>query len=141
MNIQQQINDYITSLPDSRRSDLQALHQRILQELPDCRLWFLDGKDETGKTVSNPSIGYGFQRIVYADGKTKDFYQAGISAPTTGISVYIMGLKDKKYLANTFGSRLGKATVTSYCIKFKNLKAIDVDVLLEAIKDGIQQTS
>jgi hypothetical protein len=103
-------------------------------------LWFLDGKDEKGKTVSNPNAGYGSYTIKYADGTTRDFYQIGLSANTTGISVYIMGIKDKKYLANTYGKNLGKASVTGYCIKFKTIKDINVDILQEAIRDGVEIT-
>ncbi len=103
MNIQEQIKKYIAAQPEPKRLDMQALHKRILQVLPKCKLWFLDGKDDKGKIVSNPNIGYGFHTIEYADGKTKEFYQIGISANTTGISVYILGIKDKKYLAQTYG--------------------------------------
>ena len=66
----------------------RQLHQMISALIPTGKLWFLDGKDETGKTVSNPNIGYGSQAIKYANGTTKEFYQIGISANTTGISVY-----------------------------------------------------
>jgi hypothetical protein len=108
--------------------------------MPKCKLWFLDGKDEKGKTVSNPNAGYGSYTIKYADGTTRDFYQIGLSANTTGISVYIMGIKDKKYLANTYGKNLGKASVTGYCIKFKTIKDINVDILQKAIRDGVEIT-
>jgi hypothetical protein len=47
-----------------------------------------------------------------------------------------MGLDDKTYLPTTFGATLGKATVTGYCIKFKHLKDIHLDVLKEAVKVG-----
>ena len=104
-------------------------------------LWFLDGKDEHGRTVSNPSIGYGLLTKTYADGQTRDFYQIGLSANTAGISVYIMGLDDRTYLANTWGGKLGKATVTGYCIRFRSLRDIDLAVLEAAIRDGIAQTS
>ncbi len=120
---------------------MQALH-RIIQELmPASRLWFLDGKNSENKTVSNPNIGYGLRTIKYADGTAKTFYQIGLSANTTGISVYILGIEDKKYLAQTYGEKLGKASVTGYCIKFKALKNINVDVLEAAIRDGVAQTS
>ena len=59
MNIKEQIKQYITSLPEPKRSEMQELHQHILQALPKCKLWFLDGKDDKGKIVSNPNIGYG----------------------------------------------------------------------------------
>lgn len=140
MNVQDQIKDHIAAQPEPKRSDMQELHDIILGVMPDCKLWFLDGKDESGRTVSNPNIGYGVQRIKYAGGKTREFYQIGISANTTGISAYIMGIKDKKYLAEKFGKKIGKASVTGYCIKFRTLKNIDVDTLVEAMRYGIEQT-
>ena len=141
MNLQTQIKEYIATQPEPKRSEMQQLHRTILALMPACKLWFLDGKDEKGKIVSNPNIGYGTQTIQYANGKTKEFYQVGISANTTGISVYIMGIDDKKHLTQTFGQKLGKASVTGYCIKFKTLADIKVDVLKAAIQYGIAQTS
>lgn len=141
MDIHKQIKDHIESQPEPKRSDMQELHGIILGMMPDCKLWFLDGNDERGQTVSNPNIGYGFQTMKYADGKTRDFYQIGISANTTGISVYIMGIKDKKYLAETYGKKLGKASVTGYCIKFRTLRNINVDILEAAMRYGIEQTN
>jgi hypothetical protein len=141
MNLQKQIKEYIATQPEPKRSEMQQLHHIILALIPTCKLWFLDGKDEKGKTVSNPNIGYGSQTIKYADGKSKEFYQIGISANTTGISVYIMGVNDKRYLAQTFGQELGKASVTGYCIKFKTLTDINIDVLKAAVQYGIEQTS
>ena len=134
MNVQQQIKAYISSQPKAKRSDMEVLHRLTLRVFPKCKLWFLDGKDSKGKIVSNPNIGYGSYTIKYADGKTREFYQIGLSANTTGISVYILGLEDKKYLAQTFGKRIGKASVTGYCIKFKTLKDINIDILEAAIR-------
>jgi hypothetical protein len=141
MNLQKQIMEHIAVQPEPKRSEMQQLHRTILALMPTCKLWFLDGKDEGGKTVSNPNIGYGSQTIKYSNGKTKEFYQIGISGNTTGISVYIMGINDRKYLAQTFGQQLGKASVTGYCIKFKTLTDIKIDVLKAAIQYGIEQTS
>lgn len=136
-----EINAYIASHPEPRRGELEVLHQRVLDLMPGCRLWFLDGRDEKGKTVSNPNIGYGHQLLPLAAGKSREFYQIGVSTNTVGISVYILGLKDKHFLAQTFGRTLGKASVTGYCIKFKSLKDIDLEVLMAAIRSGIEQTS
>ena len=141
MNVQEQIKKYISSQPEPKQSDMQALHRIILQVMPACKLWFLDGKNSENKIVSNPNIGYGFQTIKYADGKTREFYQIGLSANTTGISVYIIGLKDKKYLTQTYGKKIGKASVTGYCIKFKTLKDINPDILEEAIRYGVAATN
>ena len=141
MTVRKQISDYIAAQPRAKRRDMQTLHDVILGLMPDCRLWFLDGKDKHGRTVSNPNIGYGRQTMTYADGRTREFYQIGLSANTTGISVYIMGLEDKRYLANTYGNDLGKASVTGYCIKFSTLRNINLETLQAAMRDGIEQTS
>lgn len=136
MNIQQQITGYINNQPEPKQRDMQELHRIISEIKPGCKLWFLDGKNEENKVVSNPNIGYGLYTIKYTEGKTREFYRIGISANTTGISVYIMGIDDKAYLAKTYGKEIGKATVTGYCIKFRALKDIDIEVLKTAIKDG-----
>ncbi|MGL6126769.1 DUF1801 domain-containing protein [Chryseobacterium artocarpi] len=141
MTIQDQIKEYINSQPEPKRNDMMVLHHNILELLPNCKLWFLDGKDSEGKIVSNPNIGYGAYTISYTDGTTKEFYRIGISANTTGISVYIMGIDDKTYLAQAFGEKIGRAKVTGYCIKFKALKDIHIEVLKTAIQYGFAQDS
>lgn len=138
MSVLKEIQNYLDSQPERKRSDMQELHDVILQIDPRCKVWFLDGKDGGGKTVSNPNIGYGLQTMTYADGTTREFYQIGLSANKTGISVYILGIEDKKYLADTYGKDLGKASVTGYCIGFKTLKDINVDVLKKAIQFGFE---
>ena len=137
MNVQEQIAAYIAIQPEAKRNDMQELHNIIHQLMPGCKLWYLDGKNEEGKLVTNPDIGYGHQTLKYADGTSREFYQIGLSATKTGISIYIIGLKDKKYLPETYGEKIGKASVSGYCIKFKTLKDINIDVLKEAIKCGI----
>jgi hypothetical protein len=138
MNVKEQIQTYISSQPEPKRSDMHELHRIILNLKPDCQLWFLDGKNSENKIVSNPNIGYGVYTIKYADGKTREFYQIGMSANTTGISIYIMGLEDKNHLVNTYGKALGKASVSGYCIKFKSLKDINIDVLVTALRDRFE---
>ena len=138
MNVQEQIKKYIASQPEPKRGEMQELHRRILQVSPECKLWFVDGKNSENKTVSNPNIGYGFYTIKYANGTNREFFQIGLSANTTGISVYILGIRDKTYLAQTYGKKLGKASVTGYCIKFKTLKDINIDILEAAIRYGYE---
>jgi len=138
MTVQGQVKKYIASQTEPRRSDMQELHRIILEILPACKLWFSDGKNSEGKTVSNPNIGYGLFTKKYADGKTREFYKIGISANKTGISVYILGLKDKTYLVKTYGKKIGKASVTGYCIKFKTLKDINIETLEAAIRYGFE---
>ena len=138
MNVQEQIKEHIATHPEPKRSEMQQLHELTLGVNPECKLWFLDGKNSEGKVVSNPDIGYGSRDHKYADGTISEFYQIGLSANKTGISIYILGIKDKKYLAETYGKTLGKASVTGYCIRFKTLKDINSDVLAKAIRFGFE---
>ncbi|HZJ47355.1 MAG TPA: DUF1801 domain-containing protein [Pyrinomonadaceae bacterium] len=138
MSVKEQIQKYLSSQPEPKRSDMEALHRIILQVMPAFKLWFLDGKDSDGKTVSNPNIGYGSRTMKYADGTTREFYQIGLSANKTGISVYILGIEDKKYLVQTYGKALGKASVTGYCIRFKTLKDINIEILEAAIRNRVE---
>lgn len=131
-----QIEAYLDAQPEPKRTELRTLHEAILALQPDAQLWFLDGRDATGKVVTNPNVGYGV-RPHTAGGKTRPFYRVGLSANTSGISVYIMGLDDKTHLARTYGADLGKAKVTGYCISFKSLKAISLPVLMAAIREGL----
>ena len=138
MNVQEQIKKYIASQPEPKRSDMQELHRLTLRVLPECKLWFFDGKDSEDHIVSNPTIGYGFHTTKYANGKSRESFQIGVSGNKTGISVYILGLKDKKYLAKAYGNKIGRASVTGYCIRFKALADINLDTLEAAIRHGLQ---
>ena len=137
MEIAERVEAYLAGQPEPKQTDLRQLHARMLAEFPESRLWFIDGTNEDGKVVANPNIGYGVYTISYADGSSREFYRIGLSANTTGISVYVLGLDDKTYLARTYGASIGKASVTGYCIKFRDLSAIDVDVLMAAIGHGL----
>src|ERR1041384_6360544 len=139
MTIKEQIKNYIAGQAEPKRGEIQVLHKIALQASPGCKLWFSDGKNSDNKTVSNPTIGYGFHTIQYANGTSRDFFKIGLSANKAGISVHILGIEDKTYLAKTFGKKLGKASVTGYCIKFKSLKNINLDVLEAAIRDGFKK--
>lgn len=139
MSVREEIQEYIGSQPEPKRTDMRKLHDLILRVKPKCKLWFLDGRNSEGKIVSNPNIGYGSYTMKYTDGSTREFYQIGLSANSTGISVYIMGIEDKKYLAEKFGKDLGKANVTGYCIRFKKLSDIDLEVLKGAIRFGFEE--
>jgi hypothetical protein len=138
MKAEEQIKKYIGSQADPKRSEVQALHKLILHASPACKLWFSDGKNSENKIIANPTIGYGTYTIKYADGSTRDYFRIGMGASKTGIFVHILGIKDKTYLPQTYGKKIGKASVTGYCIKFKTLKDINIDVLEAAIRSGIE---
>jgi hypothetical protein len=137
MSVSEQIDRYIGDHSPAKSEELRALHRRVLEISPDAKLWFMDGRNDEGKIVSNPNIGYGSQTLRYATGASRAFYKIGLSANTSGISVYVMGLKNKNYLSETYGSRLGKAKITGYCIRFKSIKDVDLGVLDEVVADAL----
>ena len=137
MGIPERVEAYLASLPEPKQTDLRAVHARVLAQFPESRLWFSDGTNEAGKVVANPTIGYGAYTSTYADGSSRESFRIGLSANTTGISVYVLGLDDKTYLARTYGEAIGKATLTGYCIRFRRLSVIDVEVLWAAIRYGL----
>jgi hypothetical protein len=137
MDVDEHVEAYLAGQPEPKQADLRQVHARVLAQFPGCRRWFTDGTNGDGKVVANPNIGYGAYTITYADGSTREFYRIGLSANSTGISVYVLGLADKTYLARTYGASIGKASVTGYCIRFRRLSDIDVDVLQAAITDGM----
>ncbi len=137
MDTPARVEAYLAGLPEPKQSDLRLVHAQVLTDFPQCTLWFSDGTDDSGKVVANPNIGYGSYTINYADASSREFYRIGLSANKTGISVYVLGLDDKTYLARTYGDSIGKASVTGYCIRFRRLSAIDNDVLRAAIHDGM----
>jgi hypothetical protein len=137
MSVREQIDRYIDDQSPVKREELRELHRRILALSPGAELWFLDGRNDDGKVVSNPNIGYGSETLSYAAGKSRAFYKIGLSANTSGLSVYVMGLKDKTYLSTTYGSRLGKAKITGYCISFRSTKDVDLAVLEEVVANAL----
>lgn len=136
MTTDEQIEAHLAAQPEPKQSDLRALDRMIRAERPDCRRWFSDGRNPEGKIVANPTLGYGSYTIRYADGSQRESFRIGLSANKSGISVYVLGLDDKKALVTRFGGSLGKATVTGYCIRFASNQMIDLDVLREAVRFG-----
>ncbi|MBS1715638.1 MAG: DUF1801 domain-containing protein [Armatimonadetes bacterium] len=138
MSLDDQIEAYLAGHPEPKRSELRELDGAFREIVPGGATRFFDGKDDDGKVVSNPTVGYGTYTLRYADGSSKESFQTGLAANATGISVDILGLKDKSALFQRFGATIGKADVTGYCIRFRSLKNIDVEVLKAAVRYGAE---
>ncbi|MFM9840831.1 MAG: DUF1801 domain-containing protein [Cyclobacteriaceae bacterium] len=113
MEIKSQIKELIKSQSEPKQSEMQELHNLILQLMPNCKQWYFDGKNEDGKQVAHPTIGYGEYIITYKDGTTREFFRVGLLANPTGLAVHIMGLEGKKFLLDTYGKTIGKAKIGS----------------------------
>jgi hypothetical protein len=131
------VDTYLGSHPEPKRADLYKLHERFVNLFPGSPVSYFDGLDDTGKVVANPTLGYGKHTLEYATGASKEVFKLGLSANKSGISLYLMGIKDKTLLKSMFQDRLGKAKVTGYCIRFGKLADIDADILMDVIANVI----
>ncbi len=138
MKIEEQIDHHLNALPKEKGEELRLLFDFIRNEIPKAQLHFFDGKNAEGKVVANPTIGFGNCRLHYADGRHQDTFRLGISANSTGLSIHILGLKDKNFLNDFLGTRLGKAKITGYAIRFGKMKDVDERVLRELVREVIK---
>ncbi len=139
LDVQSQIQSHFENLENAKSFELQQLHKFIVTINPTCKLWFDYGINDEGKVVTNPTIGYGLQTLHYAKGETKEFFQIGICATTTGISIYLIGIKDKNILKETFAPSIGKATITGYCVKYKRFSELTPESLTKLILFGFSE--
>lgn len=131
------MQQFLQQLATPKQQDLRDMLQMVQTQFPNLQPMFFDGKNKEGKVVTNPSIGFGSYLHRYADGREENMYRLGFSANTKGISIYLLGLPDRKILIEKFADRIGKAKVTGYCIQFRQLKDLNESVLKEIIEFGL----
>jgi len=89
---ERQILQFISLQKDDTRQDLLFLHEFMRSILPTGKLWMEDGKNEEGKVVTNPTIGYGQQTLSLAKGKSREMFQIGVAKTKSGFSIYLLGI-------------------------------------------------
>lgn len=117
--------------------DLQIILNWMDTEFPHLERSFHDGMNEQGKQVTNPTYGYGSFEQTYANGDKKTHFQIGVAATQKGISLYLLGIRGKLDLQAAC-SDLGKAKVTGYCISFKKLEDVNLELLKLVLISAIQ---
>ncbi len=133
MDISAQINNCKQIISEPKGIDVIDMQQLYQTKMFDSLLLYLDEKEVNNKKVSNTNIGIGSHSIHYSYRSTKEFYKIGLNPTSSGISIYLFGKEDKKYLKSTFAYTIGKATLNSYCIKIKFLLDINIDVQNKAV--------
>jgi hypothetical protein len=118
-------DDYIAQIPEPRRAEFQQLHDLIQKTVPQLK-----------PATMGEGIGYGNYHYKYASGREGDWPPVGLASRKRYISVYLMGVRDGKYVAEANAHRLPKADVGKSCIRFKRLADIDLDVLADVIREG-----
>ena len=124
--------EYLASLPADVGADMTALHELIKASLPGhptC-LWggvFWGGSEQT-------IIGYGDMSYVRSDKKLVEWFLVGLARQKNYYSVYVNAADGRRYLAEAYADRLGKAKVGKSSITFRTLADVDLDVLSELIE-------
>jgi hypothetical protein len=119
--------EYIAGLEEPRRSQIQALFDRILQTVPDQTPHMMSGM-----------IAFGTYHYSYASGREGEWAPVALASHTNYISVYVSATDGVNYLApERYKDRLPKASIGKSCIRFKRLEDIDLNVLMECVREGV----
>lgn len=116
---------YIANLEEPRRAEMKALHAMIRAAVPELKPGVGDGM-----------IGYGSYHYRYASGREGDSAIIGLSSRKQYISVYVMGVKGGKYVAETYKKKLPGADIGKCCIRFRRLEDVSLPMLKKAITEG-----
>ena len=127
------VKEYIDSLPDDVRPAMTKLDQAISKIMgrKERVLWtgiFWGGSEQK-------IIGYGDLKYE-RKGKTVEWFVVGLALQKNYISLYVNAVEDNMYMAEKYASELGKVKVGKASISFKDLAAVNMEKLLELIKNA-----
>jgi len=116
---------YLDALPEPRQADLRALHELIRETAPDLE-----------PTMRFGMPGYGPYRYRYASGREGESAVISFASNKNYVSLYVTGGPPGGYLAESYRTRLAKASVGKSCIRFKRLTDLDRDALISLFKEA-----
>lgn len=119
--------EYIDLLGEPRKSEIQKLHDFILKTVPKLKPFIISGM-----------IGYGKYHYKSKSGREGDWAIVLLASQKNYISVYACGMKDGKYVAESYKKDLPKASIGKSCIRFKKVEDIDLQVLAKVLKESEQ---
>lgn len=114
---------------------LRAVHKAIRAAAPKLkmRIWkqkFWGGTDQT-------ILGYGSITYRSSSGEDVEWFPIGLANQKNYVSVYVSATRDRRYLPEIYGSRLGKVKVGRSAVSFKRLEDLDLDVLKEMVAEAV----
>lgn len=128
-NTAHSVEEYISTIPKPRKSQIYQLHQLILQTLPKQTPCMISGM-----------IGYGKFHYKYPSAREGDWCLVCLANQKNYLSLYVFSVDHGKYLAEKYINKFPKANIGKSCIRFKKIEDIDLEVLktllLEAEKCG-----
>ena len=119
--------EFIDSLDEPRRSEIQQLHDLIREVAPELEVQ--QAKD---------MIGYGPFHYRYASGREGDAHLLALSPRKNYISLYVLCTTDGAYLAESYKERLPKANIGKSCVRFKRPSDIDLGELRALLAEAVR---
>ena len=121
------IVEFIDGLPDDVRDEIRTLHGVIDEVMDGLPQWLYTGIFWGGS--EQEIIGYGQMDYTRPDGTEVRWFVVGLAAQKNYLSIYSNVVADRQYLAEKYGSELGKVKVGKSSIGFKRVADIDLDEL------------
>ncbi len=119
--------EYIGSLKEPRRSEIEALHKIITATVP-----------KLEPTMAFGMIGYGRFHYKYASGREGDWVTVALASQKNYISLYICSVDEtgRQYIAERYKKELGRVSVGKSCIRFKKAADLNLGVLKKALREA-----
>jgi L-rhamnose mutarotase len=114
------VDEYIASLDESLRQDTQKL-QDMMQKI----------SAEKPQLYGYGTIGFGVYKYEYTSGRKGEAHTLGFYPRKGKITVYLM---DGTTRYAELLAKLGKHTITGYCIYIKQLSDVDLNVLRQILE-------
>lgn len=118
------VEEYLESLDDDLQEDSRTI-AKMMQKI----------SGEQPILYGFGTIGYGIYRYEYASGRKGEAHTLGFYPRKGKITVYLM---DGTARYSELLAKLGKHTITGYCIYIKQLSDVDPAVLEEIIKQSYE---
>lgn len=120
--------EYIDLVQDpDRKAEIIKLDALIKKVMPGSEPFILAGM-----------IGYGKFHYKSKSGREGDWSIIALASQKNYISVYVCGTDGEKYVAEQYKDKLPKASIGKSCIRFKKTADVDLKVLEEVIKKGVE---
>jgi len=132
------LQELLASAPEERRPLLREVHRAIRAAAPKLplKVWKQKLWGGTDQTI----LGYGDLSYRNASGKDVEWFLIGLANQKDYVSIYVNAVRDRRYLPEVYGPRLGRVKIGKAAVSFRSLEDLDPDVLgemlAEAVSDG-----
>lgn len=117
------VKEYLASVPEDRRKDIEFLHKFIQEAAPSLKPHF-----------AYNMLGYGSFKYKNYKKEVIDWPIISLANQKNYISVYVCAVENGEYLAEKHKSELGRVSVGKSCIRFNKIEKVNLPVLKKVIK-------